>query len=120
MSSDRFISEPIEVTFETPPALEKTPSCPDAFTWRGATYDIVELLTESHSFERRGRWARNMRPDHLATASSRGSWGVGRFSFRVRTSDGRRFELYYDRAPTGRRRKGGWYLYREFTDPPPS
>jgi hypothetical protein len=37
-----------------------------------------------------------MRESHLAVAASRGSLGVGRFTFCVRTEDGRVFELYYD------------------------
>ena len=118
MASDQFISEPVEVTFHEPPALEKTPPCPAAFTWREERHVIAELLAESHSFERRGKMSRNMRPTNLAVAASRGSWGVGRFSFRIRTEDDRYFELYYDRAPTGRQRKGGWYLYREFANRP--
>ena len=82
MASDQFISEPVEVTFHEPPALEKTPPCPAAFTWREERHVIAELLAESHSFERRGKMSRNMRPTNLAVAASRGSWGVGRFSFR--------------------------------------
>jgi hypothetical protein len=56
----------------------------------------------------------NMRPSHIATASGRGSWGVGRFYFRVRLESGRIFDLYYDRAPkSADDRKGGWFLLRE-------
>jgi hypothetical protein len=55
-----------------------------------------------------------MRPAHAAAASARGSWGVGRFFFRVQTNVGRVFDLYYDRAPKGtNQRKGQWVLYRE-------
>jgi hypothetical protein len=58
--------------------------------------------------------AQNMTAAHLAVASSRGSWGVGRFTFCVRTEDDRIFELYYDRAPKSvDDRKGSWMLYRE-------
>ncbi len=60
--------------------------------------------------------ARNMRPERAAMASHRGSWGVGRDYYRVRTDCGRVFDLYYDRAPKNAGdRKGAWYLYREMT-----
>jgi hypothetical protein len=58
--------------------------------------------------------ARNMQPQHAAAATRRGSWGVGQDYYRVRTSEGRIFDLYYDRAPQDAlRRKGGWFLDRE-------
>jgi hypothetical protein len=110
----RFIAEPIEAHFDRPPALEKKPGCPDAFTWRGEIYRIVAKLSEWHDYTRRGRMARNMQPQHAAVASSRGSWGVGRDYFRVRVENGQVFDIYYDRAPKGSdSRKGAWFLYRE-------
>ena len=109
-----FINEPITVHFDRPPALEKKPGCPDRFTWRDVTYQIVELLSEWHDYRRRGRMARNMQPVHAEVASHRGSWGVGQDYYRVRTAAGRVFDLYYDRAPQDvDRRKGSWFLYRE-------
>jgi hypothetical protein len=58
--------------------------------------------------------ARNMRPEHAAKAAAHGSWGVGQFYFRVRTQQGRIFDLYYDRAPKDvDRRKGAWFLDKE-------
>ena len=110
----RFIGEPIEAHFDQPPALEKKPGCPEAFVWRETRYQVVEMLSEWHDYRRRGRMAINMRPDHAAHATRRGSWGVGRDYFRVRVAGGRLFELYYDRAPRDSdRRKGGWFLFRE-------
>ena len=110
----RFIAEPIEAHFYQPPALEKKPGCPDAFTWRGETFRILEKLSEWHDYTRRGRMARNMQPQHAAVASGRGSWGVGRDYFRVRVESGQVFDIYYDRAPKGSgARKGTWFLYRE-------
>ena len=110
----RFIGEPIQVQFDKPPTLEKKPGCPDRFVWHGETYQIVEKLSEWHDYSRRGRMAVNMRPEHAAVASRRGSWGVGRFHYRVRTDTGRVFDLYYDRAPkSADDRKGAWFLYRE-------
>ena len=110
----RFIGDRIEVALSDEPAPEKRPRCPAAFTWRGERRAIVECLNEWVDFSRRGRMARNMRPDHQAAAESRGSWGVGRHYFRVRADDGRLFVIYYDRAPRGRKdRKGAWYLFSE-------
>jgi hypothetical protein len=109
-----FYDEPIEVHFSIPPVLEKKPSCPDGFTWREEFFSISELLEEWCDFKRRGRMARNMAQTHLASASRLGSRGVGRFHFRVRTSTGRLFELYYDRAPEDvDNQKGGWYMLSE-------
>ena len=61
--------------------------------------------------------ARNMQEAHLREASRRGSWGVGRFYFRVRTENGRIFDIYYDRAPEeAADRKGHWFIWRELTE----
>jgi hypothetical protein len=110
----RFINQPIEVHFDLPPALEKKPGCPDAFTWKETTYRVVNMLSEWIDYGRRGRMARNMRPEHATTARRRGSWGVGQFNFRVLTNSGQIFDLYYDRAPKSvDHRKGAWYLYQE-------
>jgi hypothetical protein len=109
-----FYDDAIEPVFGTAPLLEKSPGCPDGFTWNGVTYRIMEKLAEWSDFTRRGRSARNMTPAHAATAGSRGSLGVGRFYFRVKVDSGRIFDLYYDRAPKDAdRRKGQWFIYRE-------
>ena len=116
MKSLHFIGEPIQVQFDHPPPLEKKPGCPDRFVWREETYHVVELLSEWRDYGRKGRMASNMRPSHTATASRRGSWGVGRNYFRVRIESGQVFDLYYDRAPKSiDDRKGVWYLYREMS-----
>lgn len=110
-----FYGETIDPLFDTPPALEKTPSCPDGFVWRGQSYRVVELLEEWRDYRRRGRFRQNMRPEHAERASATGSLGVGRFHFRVKVEDGRVFELYYDRAPKDANdRKGKWLLYCEW------
>jgi hypothetical protein len=124
----RFIDEPIEALFKQPPMLEKKPGCPSAFVWQGRTFSVIEVLEEWVDYARRGRMARNMQPQHAARAAQRGSWGVGRFHFRVRASrvpvegetdlEGeRRFELYYDRAPKNSdQRKGAWVLMSELKE----
>lgn len=110
----RFIDEPIEVIFDSPLALEKSPPCPQAFTWRGEHFRIVELLAEWKDFRRRGRLGRNMIPPHLSRAERVGSLGVGRFFFQVRTADSRVFEIYYDRGIVDADdRKGSWVLLSE-------
>ena len=109
-----FIDEEITVVYDRPPLLVKVPPCPDAFTWREESFQIVELLEEWRDFERRERNARNMRPTHSTRAAVKGSWGVGRFCFRVLTEPGRIFEIYYDRAPgDAGDRKGHWFLLLE-------
>ena len=109
-----FVLEPITVTFDDQPVLSKSPNCPSTFTWRDENYRIIEMLATWSDYRRRGRFARNMRPEHAATASRRGSWGVGRFYFRVRVEDGRAFDIYYDRSPeSAGDRKGSWFLLGE-------
>jgi len=109
-----FIDEPIQVIFSQPPALEKSPECPQSFQWQGRLYRIEKLLEEWRDYRRRGRMARNMRPAHSRRASLKGSWGVGRFYFRVQVEGGKVFDLYYDRSPNSvDDRKGGWYLLSE-------
>ncbi len=114
----RFIAEQIEPEFPTGPTLEKKPGLPSAFHWRGERYEVVRLLSEWHDYERRGRTARNMRPEHAERARLRGSRGVGRDYYRVETPGGRFFEIYYDRAPRSvTDSKGAWYVFREIALP---
>ena len=117
MGRQRFVGEPIEVVFDREPVFEKKPDCPAEFVWRGVPYTVVDILSEWRDYERRGRMARNMSPEHAAAATRRGSWGVGRHYFRVQTDTGQVFEIYYDRAPgSGAERAGSWFLYREVAD----
>jgi hypothetical protein len=110
----RFIAEEITVEFDTPPTLTKKPDPPSAFTWKGKSFEVASVISKWFSYERKGRMAKNMQPEHLRAAMRKGSWGVGRFYFRVETACGRIFDLYYDRAPEeAGDRKGHWYLWRE-------
>ncbi|MEM5773512.1 MAG: DUF6504 family protein [Anaerolineaceae bacterium] len=114
-----FIDEQVEVQFDEPPVYRKSPVCPSGFVWQGRPYQIAEKVGEWQDFERRGRMAQNMAPAHAAAASRRGSWGVGRFFFRVRTREGALYDLYYDRAPKNADdRLGAWFLYRELEEKP--
>jgi hypothetical protein len=84
LSPIHFLDQPIEVFFDTPPAREKAPDCPNGFIWEERTYRVVDLLSAWTDFKRRGKMARNMRPEHAAVAATRGSLNVGRYYFRVR------------------------------------
>jgi hypothetical protein len=110
----RFIGEPIETEFRGQPLLSKKTGCPVAFLWRGERFAVTELLSEWHDYERRGRMARNMSDAHAKSAARRGSRGVGKDFFTVRTNGGRVFTLYYDRAPHDRSNPTGvWFLFGE-------
>lgn len=120
MLDTSYIGQPIEALFDDPPLHSKSPTCPQQFVWQETTYTILSLLAEWRDYERRGRMSNNMRPENLVRARKRGSWGVGRFYFRVlvkgekEEDNGRCFELYYDRAPKGQKKKTGqWFLDRE-------
>ena len=109
-----FIAQEIEVTFDVPPLATKKPDPPSGFTWQEDSYKIIETISRWFTYERKGRFAKNMRPHNLRKAERRGSWGVGRFYFRVKTERGQIFDLYYDRASEAvGDRKGHWYLWRE-------
>jgi len=110
----RFIAEEIGVTFDREPTYTKKPHPPSEFIWQGEKFKIIDVISRWFSYERKGRMAINMKPEHLQTAKKRGSWGVGRFYFRVKTESNRIFDLYYDRAPEeAGDRKGHWFLWRE-------
>jgi len=116
-----FIEESIQVSFIEPPLLEKKPICPSSFTFRDEVHQIIELISEWRDYQRKGRMARNMQPQHSSVAESRGSWGVGLFYFRVKTDKNRFFDIYYDRLPqSADKRKGGWFLYRELASESPN
>ena len=95
----RFLDQPIEVIFDTPPVLEKSPDVPPSgFIWDDKTYRVTEMFSSWNDFKRRGRMAQNMQPAHAAVASTRGSLNVGRFYFRVKVDTSQVFDIYYDRA----------------------
>jgi len=110
-----FLDQPIEVIFDRPPTLEKSPDIPPTgFIWEEKTYRVTEMLSSWNDFKRRGRMAQNMQPAHAAVASTRGSLNVGRFYFRVKVDTGQIFDIYYDRAMKNvDARKGQWFVYRE-------
>ena len=115
--NSRYIGEPIEVEFDRQPLFSKRPHCPDRFTWNETVFHVAEVLGQNTNFGRRGRMAENMQEAHLERAQQTGSWGVGRYVFDVLTTDGRHFEIYYDRAPRNiDNRTGNWFLRLEWLD----
>jgi len=112
----RFIGEKIDVEHHASPLLIKKPTAPDSILWNGEQYQVEEVISSWFDYSRKGRMALNMRPENLIKAERRGSRGVGRFYFRVRTHGGRVFDIYYDRAPKDAGdRIGHWFLWREMT-----
>jgi hypothetical protein len=110
----QFIDRPVEVRFDNPPLYSKSPPCPQGFLWEGQWFPIIREVNAWTDFERRGKMKRNMQPQHAARAAGTGSWGVGRFYFRVETDKGRVFDLYFDRAPRDvDDRNGNWFLLGE-------
>ena len=110
----RFIGEPITVEFDKEPTFSKKPPCPNRIVWGEEKLAVLNLLEEWRDYGRRGRMAQNMRPENIKKAMKRGSWGVGRYFFRVQVANGRVYDIYYDRAPKGSDdRMGSWHLYRE-------
>ncbi|MBN1264015.1 MAG: hypothetical protein JXA25_00875 [Anaerolineales bacterium] len=110
----KFFSEEIQVIFNKRPVFTKRPDAPNAFIHNGQRFSIRQVLSQWHSFERKGRMALNMKTPHLESARRKGSWGVGRFYFRIQTEKDRYFDLYYDRAPElASDRQGHWFLWRE-------
>ena len=116
-----FISEEIEVHFDKPPLLEKRPGAPDGFSWRGHRYRVEEVLQEWHDYRRRDKVRLQYIKEKGAywerASRQRGSWGVGRDYYRVRTDTGQIFDIYYDRKPKSIKVKGVWNLWRQLPSP---
>lgn len=113
----QFIGEEIDTTFKKAPMYSKKPGPPSGFTWREVVFDVKDTLSTWFDYERKGKAAKNMKEHNLREAARRGSWGVGRYYFRVETEDGRIFDLYYDRAPKDASdRAGHWFLWREMKE----
>ena len=112
----QFYSEEIETHFETELVIEKRTGLPEAFTWRGRRYRVVELLKEWHDYLPRGKtksmYEKEKGSYWVKAGKRHGSWGVGRDYYRVRTDTDEVFDIYYDRKPKGQKSKGGWWLWR--------
>ena len=111
-----FINEKIVVHFSHPPKYQRTPISPDGFIWRDKQWVIQEVLEEWKDFERRGKSSHNMRPSNQLKAAIRGSRGVGRFYYRVLTTEDRIFRIYFDRSEWDQESKtGAWILHSEYS-----
>ena len=113
----QFVGEEISVQFDVAPMLSKKPGPPSSFRWGQESFRVTETISQWFDYDRKGRMAKNMKDENLRQAKRRGSWGVGRYFFRVRTDSDRVFDLYYDRAPKDAGdREGHWFLWREMED----
>lgn len=109
-----YIGEIISVEFDEPQLFVKKPECPNKFSWRGESYRVTEIISEWHDFSRKGKSSRNMKDAHLERANIKGSLGVGRYYFQVRTDENRIFEIYYDRSIKNTFKTGGfWVIFQE-------
>ena len=109
-----FIDEEIEALFDQPPLHSKKPDPPDGIHWRGEDHRVRKLISSWVDHGRKGRMAKNMKPHNLRRAAKHGSWGVGKFYFRLMVQGGRVFDLYYDRAAEAAGdRAGKWIIWRE-------
>ncbi len=109
-----YIGEIISVGFDMPPLFSKKPKCPNTIFWQDRSYRVTEIISEWHDFSRKGKYSRNMKDAHLERANIKGSLGVGRFYFRVRTNENRIFEIYYDRSIKNTFETSGfWVLFQE-------
>lgn len=109
-----FIDEEIEAIYDEPPLHAKKPNPPDGIRWRGEDHRVSELISSWVDYSRKGRMSKNMQPHNLRQAAKHGSWGVGKFYFRLMLQEGRVFDLYYDRAPESvEARAGTWIIWRE-------
>jgi hypothetical protein len=90
----RFIDEPIEV------ALHGDVREPESFVWRGARHEVRELV---HAWSDWG----------FSEGAGQRNWRTRRHRnyFRVRTTEGRVFEIYLDRG--ARPGSHNWFLLQE-------
>ena len=112
----QFIGREISVTLPEEFSLEKKPPVPLSFVWQGRTHVIADMLAMWHRYGKPEIKTQGGRPPYFVRSGrTQGSWGQGRAYFRVRTTEGRLFDMYYDRAPKGKRRAGAWFLWRELS-----
>ena len=111
-----FIGREIIVTLPSGFSLEKKPPAPHAFQWQDKSHRVTEMLANWHRYGKPEIRTQGGRPPYFVRSGrTQGSWGQGRVYFRVRTEEGRLFDIYYDRAPKGQRRAGAWFLWRELS-----
>ena len=112
----QFIGHEITVTLPSGFSLEKKPPVPESFQWQGKLHTVTEMLAMWHRYGKPEIRTQGGRPPYFVRSGrTQGSWGKGRVYYRIRTKNGRLFDLYYDRAPKGQRRAGSWILWRELS-----
>ena len=82
---------------------------------------MTALLREWHDYRQRGKtkafYTKEKGSYRAKATERRGSWGVGRDYYRVRTDTEEVLDIYYDRAPKGAGgRKGAWFLFRQIME----
>lgn len=114
----RFIGDEITPVFAEEPELDKKTGAPAAFVWRDRQHPISRVIREWHEYDQgRGGAANTGRPPFSQRGvMSRGSWGSGKDFYRVLTDEGRIYDIYYDRRPKGKQRKGRWVIFRDIGD----
>ena len=94
-----FVSEsitPVEGSFVTSPMAAGEPGLPLRFRWRDTEYEVAEVLDT---------WKTTGACHHGSPEQY-----VRKHWFRVETTDGTRFEIYFDRQPRSRHTKQRWWL----------
>ncbi len=91
-----FITEPIAVEYDRPPAFPRRPPCPQRLIWRGRRLAVARLL---------GEWRRHT----PKISSTLARLGVARVYFRVRLEDDRVYDIYFDPVEN----RGRWYISKE-------
>ncbi|HKK05263.1 MAG TPA: DUF6504 family protein [Gammaproteobacteria bacterium] len=97
---ERFVSEritPLADSHDTGRMALGEPGLPREFTWRGQTVRVASVL----------RTWRDTGPCRHGS----GERYVRKHWYEVRTDDGRRMKLYFDRKPRGRALSPRWWLY---------
>ncbi|MDJ0754328.1 MAG: DUF6504 family protein [Ardenticatenaceae bacterium] len=88
-----FITEPIQVEFDTPPRFRRRPHCPDRLLWRGETHHVKAVTAEWRKFTPR-------------ISKSLRRIGLARIYFRVILASGRELDIYFDPV----HQKGSWFV----------
>ena len=90
---DKFIGEKIEVNFD------RKPGPPTSFLWRNRGYIIQEVVDHRLHLDFGKRWWQRRHRDY----------------YRIKTTDGELFEIYFNRGPG----KRYWVLYKTITEKDP-
>lgn len=108
-SSESFISEritPDPTALDTSTAALGEPALPMRFSWRGASFAIVRVLSRRKEYE-------------ADRTHGSGELYLRRHWLEVEVDDGSIMKLYFQRQPaSGRAAKSRWWLYSRRERPP--